>query len=65
MVIAGSALIFQILSMAGIASDTNVLVWTWGVGVGGIVVGVVYQILALLAMNKAYSLNSKSGATAQ
>ena len=55
-----TAAITQILSMAGIAASTNVMVWTWGVVMGGLLIGVTYQILALLAMNKAYQENSSA-----
>ena len=55
-----AALITQILSMAGIAASTNVMVWTWGVAFGGMILGVAYQVLALIAMNKAYQENQDS-----
>ena len=55
-----AAAITQILSMFGIAASTNVMVWTWGVAMGTMVLGVAYQVLALIAMNKAYQENQDS-----
>ena len=60
----GTATITQILSMVGIAASTNVMIWSMVVVMGGLLVSVVYQVLAFLGMNKAYDLQEAGGADA-
>ena len=41
--------------MFSILADVNQMVWFWGVLVTGLVVDLTYQVLAFLAVEKAYS----------
>ena len=50
----GLALIFQILSLFGVATDVNVLVWSLGLTYGHILIGAVNQILKYLGMRAGY-----------
>ena len=52
MVIFGIATITQLLSIFGLFADINMLVWFWGVGVGGGLAGFTYSILQYLALNE-------------
>ena len=65
LVIWGTATITSILSMVGIAASTNVMIWSTVVVMGGLLVSVVYQVLAFIGMNKAYDLQEAGTADAE
>jgi len=63
----GVAFVTEILATFGIAPELNVMVWAFGVGLGGLVIGLTYNIMMFMAINTAYGVNSdatKAGASA-
>ena len=54
MTIWGIALVTQILSFAGLFADINMLVWGYGVVIGGIYMTIAYDFMLLLASFTAY-----------
>ena len=59
----GLATLTQLLSLFGVASETNVLVWQYGVGIAGMVVKAAAGILLAIAYEQAWTI-SQDGANA-
>jgi len=57
----GVAFLTQAISFFGILNDINVMVWTYGVGMGGTILGVAYNLLIMLGLISLYSKNQDSG----
>lgn len=53
--IMGTAHVFQILSMLGMMTSLNLMVWGWGVGVGGMVVHALVAYYWLSGMNAGWA----------
>lgn len=56
----GVAFVTEILATFGIAPELNVMVWAFGVGLGGLVIGLTYNIMMFMAINTCYGINSDS-----
>lgn len=55
-----AAFVTEILATLGIAASVNVAVWTFGVGLGGLVISLIYNILMFLAIQTCSSVNGDS-----
>jgi hypothetical protein len=55
-----AAFVTEILATFGIAPEVNVMVWAFGVGLGGLVISLTYNILMFLAIQTAYGISSDS-----
>jgi len=60
----GVAFVTEILATFGIAPELNVMVWAFGVGLGGLIVGLTYNIMMFLAINTVYGINSNTSKVA-
>ncbi|MCP4570700.1 MAG: hypothetical protein GY841_24205, partial [FCB group bacterium] len=55
-----TAFVTEILATLGIAASVNVAVWTFGVGLGGLLISLIYNILMFLAIQSCSTINSDS-----
>ena len=55
-----AALVTEIMATLGLFASINVAVWTFGVGLGGLVISLIYNILMFLAIQTCSSVNGDS-----
>lgn len=60
----GVAFIFEIIATFGILNEINVMVWAFGVGLGGLLISLTYNILMFIAITTAQGINGDSSKTA-